>query len=84
MISKLFRRFYKDLEKKEIIANKGVIVDATFSEVPRQRNSREDNAEIKEGKVPEDWKKEENLNVANETCLRVITPPVSERRGIRG
>ena len=60
VISKLFRRFYKDLEKKEIIANKGVIVDATFSEVPRQRNNREDNAEIKEGKVPEDWKIEEN------------------------
>ena len=60
VISKLFRRFYKDLEKKAIIANKGVIVDATFSEVPRQRNSRDENAEIKEDKVPEDWKKEKN------------------------
>jgi len=60
VIAKLFRRFYKYLERKEIVANKGVIVDATFSEVPRQRNSRDENAEIKEGKIPEDWEKEEN------------------------
>jgi len=60
VIKKLFYRFYKELEKKRIIANKGIIVDATFSEVPRQRNSREENQEIKEGKVPEEWQKEEN------------------------
>ena len=60
VITRLFRRFYNDLEKKKMIANKGVIVDATFTEVPRQRNSREENAEIKAGKVPEDWQKEEN------------------------
>lgn len=60
VIAKLFRRFYKELEKKEMIANKGVIVDATFSEVLRQRNNREENAEIKDGKVPEDWQKDEN------------------------
>ena len=60
VIAKLFRRFYKDLEKKQIITNKGVIVDATFSEVRRQRNSRDENTQIKEGNEPEDWKKEEN------------------------
>lgn len=60
VITRLFRRFYNDLEKKKMIANKGVIVDATFTEVPRQRNNREENAEIKAGKVPEDWEKEEN------------------------
>lgn len=59
VIAKLFRRFYRELEKKEIIANKGVIVDATFSEVPRQRNSREENAEIKKGNVPDGWEGEE-------------------------
>ena len=35
VIGKLFARFYRELEKKQIIANKGVIVDATFSEVKR-------------------------------------------------
>ena len=62
VITKLFRSFYRDLEKKEIIANKGVIVDATFSEVPRQRNTREENKDIKNGKVPEDWKKDESAS----------------------
>ena len=65
VIEKLFARFYRELEKKQIIANKGVIVDATFSEVKRQRNSREENAEIKEGNVPEDW-----LEEGNEAKLR--------------
>ena len=60
VIKKLFARFYKELEKKRVVANKGIIVDATFSEVRRQRNSREENHEIKEGKVPEEWLKEEN------------------------
>ena len=62
VIAKLFRRFYKDLEKKEIIANKGVIVDATFSDVRRQRNTREENKDIKNGKVPEEWEKDENAS----------------------
>ena len=60
VIGKLFARFYQELEKQQIIANKGVIVDATFSEVKRQRNSREENTEIKEGNVPEDWQEEGN------------------------
>tara|TARA_B100001013_G_C24591097_1_gene434828 strand:- start:208 stop:1239 length:1032 start_codon:yes stop_codon:yes gene_type:complete len=58
VIDKLFTLFYRELEKKRVIANKGVIVDATFSEVKRQRNSREENAEIKNGTVPEDWQEE--------------------------
>jgi IS5 family transposase len=60
VIEKLFDLFYQELERKRIVANKGVIVDATFCEVERQRNSREENAEIKEGKVPEEWQEEGN------------------------
>ena len=30
-------------------------IDATFIEVPKQRNSREENATIKAGQVPEAW-----------------------------
>ena len=36
------------------------MADATIVETPRQRNSREENEQIKAGEVPEDWK--ENLN----------------------
>jgi IS5 family transposase len=35
------------------------MVDATFVEVPKQRNTREENALIKEGQVPEAWDKPE-------------------------
>ena len=30
-------------------------MDATFIDVPRQRNSRSENEAIKEGKTPEEW-----------------------------
>lgn len=33
----------------------GVMVDASFVDVPRQRNTREDNASIKRGETPEGW-----------------------------
>ena len=34
------------------------VPDATFVEVPRQRNGREENAQIKAGETPADWKEE--------------------------
>ncbi|MCL2138463.1 MAG: IS5 family transposase [Treponema sp.] len=60
ILDTVFYRFVKQLEDKGIITRSGSIVDATFVDVPRQRNSKDENKEIKEGKVPEEWKKEEN------------------------
>jgi len=51
----LFKTFEELLESKGYIGKEGKIVDASFVEVPRQRNSREENKQIKEGKVPEEW-----------------------------
>lgn len=51
----LFNTFEELLESEGYIGKEGKIVDASFVEVPRQRNSREDNKQIKEGKVPEEW-----------------------------
>ena len=34
------------------------MIDATLVEVPRQRNSREENAPIKEGETPESWQEQ--------------------------
>jgi len=51
----LFNTFEELLESKGYIGKEGKIVDASFVEVPRQRNSREENKQIKEGKVPEEW-----------------------------
>lgn len=51
----LFAVFNQLLKSEGLITHKGSIIDSTFEEVPRQRNSREENAQIKEGKIPEEW-----------------------------
>jgi len=56
----IYNRFVKLLESKGIITHSGSIVDATFVDVPRQRNTGKENEEIKEGKIPEKWEGEEN------------------------
>jgi transposase, IS5 family len=50
----LFATFLAHLQKEHglALAKEGVMVDASFCEVPRQRNNREDNALIKAGEVP--------------------------------
>src|ERR1700744_2663908 len=51
----LFLIFDEILLKHGMIARGGQMIDASFVEVPRQRNTREENAEIKDGNFPEDW-----------------------------
>jgi len=55
VIEKLFNLFNRQLENQGIITHVGTIVDATFVEAPRQRNTREENKTIKEGEIPEEW-----------------------------
>lgn len=43
----LFDLFRKHLAEKGLIFNEGKIIDASFTEVPRQRNTREENKQIK-------------------------------------
>jgi IS5 family transposase len=52
----LFVLFGKELEKLGLIVNEGKIIDASFVEAPRQRNSKDKNAQIKQGKGSELWK----------------------------
>ena len=57
IVKPLFDLFLEELNKLNLIVNEGKIVDASFVDAPRQRNSREENAYIKEeGKAPEQWK----------------------------
>jgi len=56
LIEKLFDRFGQHLEAKGYIARGGQIVDATIVPVPKQRNSRDENEEVKAGKTPTAWK----------------------------
>jgi IS5 family transposase len=53
----LFSLFAEQMERKGIITRRGSIVDASFVEAPRQRNSRDENVRVKSGEIPEEWKK---------------------------
>jgi transposase, IS5 family len=54
---KLFERFDAYLREQGFAARKGQIVDACIVQVPKQRNTREENEKIKAGKADEieDW-----------------------------
>ena len=62
VMKELFDLFNSILEEQHIITHEGTIVDATFVDVPRQRNTRKENTDIKAGKVPEEWLGSENIH----------------------
>jgi IS5 family transposase len=53
LVEDLFALFLRELDRLGLIVNEGKIIDASFVEVPRQRNSKEENKQIKEGEIPE-------------------------------
>jgi len=56
VIMSLFTTFNETLDAAGVFANEGKMVDASFVEAPRQRNSREENKHIKEtGTAPKEW-----------------------------
>lgn len=55
LVEQLFRMLDKQLDKDGIIVQKGKILDASIVEVPIQRNSRDENQQIKDGTTPADW-----------------------------
>lgn len=54
----LFAEFDADLSERGYRAQKGMAIDARIVEVPKQRNTRDENAVIKEGLVPSEWQDE--------------------------
>lgn len=62
IIAPLFNLFQERLEQTGLISRTGSIVDATFVEAPRQRNTPEENKQIKAGRSPEEWEKPDKKN----------------------
>jgi IS5 family transposase len=56
-VRNLFEDLNGMLAQVGVRGQEGKMVDASFVEVPRQRNSRKENQQIKEGEEPEDWEK---------------------------
>ena len=56
-IEVLFTRFDAALTKAGFLAMGGQIIDATIVAAPKQRNTEAEKKDIKEGRIPEDWKR---------------------------
>ena len=56
LVEGLFSGFHEQLASQGYVARSGQMIDATFVEVPRPRNSRDENAPIKAGETPTAWK----------------------------
>jgi IS5 family transposase len=63
----LFNLFLEHLEAAGMVAHQGKIVDASFVEVPRQRNHRAENEQIKAGEIPASFK-ENPHRLAQKDC----------------
>lgn len=46
--------------KHNLIGKEGTIIDATIVEVPIQHNNKDENEQIKNGKIPEHWQGKQN------------------------
>jgi IS5 family transposase len=56
----IFALFLSELESKNLIAKEGKMIDATIVNAPKQRNTREENKEIKNGKTPSGFTEKPN------------------------
>jgi IS5 family transposase len=61
-IDALFDLFKQHLEAKGFIARGGQIIDATIVDAPKQRNTREENEEVKNGETPKAWQEKPAKN----------------------
>jgi transposase, IS5 family len=71
LAKKLFKKFDKFLRKNGFEAKKGQIIDASIIGAPVQRNSREENQQIKDGEVPDSWS--ENKKRQKDTDAKWVT-----------
>ena len=70
LIDQIFELFLCELERLNLVVNEGKIVDASFIEVPKQRNSKAENDQIKKGETPESFDKNENKKRQKDTDAR--------------
>jgi IS5 family transposase len=70
LVETMFFKFKSMLEDQGLIINEGKMVDASFTIAPRQRNTREENEKIKEGKGDELWDDKPNKKKHKDTDAR--------------
>ncbi len=62
--------FTSKLISNGIVAKEGTIVDASFVSIPKQRNTKDENKQIKEGKVPQSFKDNPNKKAQKDCDAR--------------
>ena len=70
LVEKIFTQFNNYLDSKGLIMNEGKMIDASFTVAPRQRNTREENKTIKEGKGDDLWNDKPNKKKHKDTDAR--------------
>jgi transposase, IS5 family len=77
-IEGLFKAFNERLDAAGVFANEGKMVDASFVEAPRQRNSKEENDHIKStGTAPEQW-----ADKPHKLCQKDIDARWTKKNGV--
>ena len=66
----LFDKFRSYLDSKGLSFNEGKIIDASFVEAPKQRNTREENEQIKSGGGKDLWKDKPHKKCHKDTDAR--------------
>jgi IS5 family transposase len=70
LVDVVFALFLKELERLNLVVNEGKIIDASFIEVPKQRNSREENEQIKKGEIPQNFENKPKKKAQKDTDAR--------------
>jgi len=70
LVDAVFSLFIQELERLALIVNESKIIDASFIEVPKQRNNREENKQIKEGEIPDDFNEKPNKKAQKDIDAR--------------
>ena len=72
LMNELFTDFDYQLNEQGYQARKGQIVDASFVDVPKQRNTREENAEIKKGNISKCFQDNPNIKSQKDMDARWV------------
>jgi len=69
-VEAMFERFNEVLAEKGLMAEEGSMIDASFVEAPKQRNSKKENKQIKEDKIPDAWEETPHKLAQKDTDAR--------------
>jgi IS5 family transposase len=72
LVEGLFTLFLHELDRLHLVVHEGKIVDASFVEVPIQRNSRDENRQIKQGEIPSRFEENPHVKSQKDTDARRV------------